>query len=99
MVLRNIVPRQGTETKGQRFLVYALSNIEKYSSPTGDGNNHHYCTATIDWIEKYSSPTGDGNTLVVNVIVVFDIIKLRNIVPRQGTETVHVARTVYGKNH
>ena len=38
MVLRNVVPRQGTETliSVQKSACYL---IEKCSSPTGDGNN------------------------------------------------------------
>ena len=35
-------------------------------------------------IEKYSSPTGDGN--YSDSFMFFDLL-LRNIVPRQGTET------------
>ena len=37
MVLRNVVPRQGTEMDKWEQLV-AVSKIEKCSSPTGDGN-------------------------------------------------------------
>ena len=37
MELRNVVPRQGTETKSE-IMKNAWSIIEKCSSPTGDGN-------------------------------------------------------------
>ena len=38
MVLRNVVPRQGTETMFSVLESY-ISLIEKCSSPTGDGNS------------------------------------------------------------
>ena len=62
MVLRNVVPRQGTETMFSVFESY-ISLIEKCSSPTGDGNS---LARLIDLqsaliIETCSSPTGDGN--------------------------------------
>ena len=37
MVLRNVVPRQGTETIDRKDK-YSEQLIEKCSSPTGDGN-------------------------------------------------------------
>ena len=40
MVLRNVVPRQGTETKWKEYIT-DFNKIEKCSSPTGDGNNQH----------------------------------------------------------
>ena len=60
--LRNVVPRQGTETMFSVLESY-ISLIEKCSSPTGDGNS---LARLIDLqsaliIEKCSSPTGDGN--------------------------------------
>ena len=63
MVLRNVVPRQGTETMFSVLESY-ISLIEKCSSPTGDGNS---LARLIDLqsaliIEKCSSPTGDGNS-------------------------------------
>ena len=36
------------------------------------------------WFEKCSSPTGDGNYLFLSTIRIHN---LRNVVPRQGTET------------
>ena len=60
--MRNIVPRQGTETVDLSASAPPYL-IEKYSSPTGDGNKlADYQTYSVA-IEKYSSPTGDGNTL------------------------------------
>ena len=60
MVLRNVVPRQGTETsfklKDNNELI-----IEKCSSPTGDGNAEEKPIDIEAMIEKCSSPTGDGN--------------------------------------
>ena len=59
--MRNVVPRQGTETKNVKSAVNAIQ-IEKCSSPTGDGNKV-ICTIQESKynIEKCSSPTGDGN--------------------------------------
>ena len=59
--------------------------IEKCSSPTGDGNDQQGDTGLSDCIEKCSSPTGDGNNNDGKLFV--DILELRNVVPRQGTET------------
>ena len=71
MVLRNVVPRQGTETiyrKKTQDLDFII--IEKCSSPTGDGNNYLALHGTsIDPIEKCSSPTGDGNLIFANVSI------------------------------
>ena len=35
--------------------------IEKYKSPTGDGNSIAHLRLYANLIEKYKSPTGDGN--------------------------------------
>ena len=62
MVLRNVVPRQGTETTEHDDQKERESIIEKCSSPTGDGND--VLAVAIEYrisIEKCSSPTGDGN--------------------------------------
>ena len=61
--------------------------IEKCSSPTGDGNFDEllFCHS-VKIIEKCSSPTGDGNLLTD--LTVNRSFELRNVVPRQGTETV-----------
>ena len=60
--------------------------IEKCSSPTGDGNFDEllFCHS-VKIIEKCSSPTGDGNLLTD--LTVNRSFELRNVVPRQGTET------------
>ena len=84
MVLRNVVPRQGTETKMQD-LNKATLTIEKCSSPTGDGNFLHL-SLSLSTIEKCSSPTGDGNYF--HIITIMFSVLLRNVVPRQGTETI-----------
>ena len=59
--MRNVVPRQGTET----FILnehFTCSLIEKCSSPTGDGNEFPPTLKLLPIvIEKCSSPTGDGN--------------------------------------
>ena len=48
MVLRNVAPRQGTETF-KHFFIYPAKNhsIEKCSSPIGDGNSTHCCVCYI----------------------------------------------------
>ena len=85
-LLRNISPRQGTETQLTVFLThqFLLRNI----SPR-QGTETYFCVcflASLTTIEKYKSPTGDGN-------ISFHLSQstspaLRNISPRQGTETV-----------
>ena len=91
--LRNVVPRQGTETLCHPSTITACG-IEKCSSPTGDGNDLMivYCFFAII-IEKCSSPTGDGNSMSMwRSTVAFDT--LRNVVPRQGTETFRKVFTI-----
>ena len=61
MVLRNVVPRQGTETESTNDSYTSEEKIEKCSSPTGDGNASCFCLGALLSIEKCSSPTGDGN--------------------------------------
>ena len=92
MVLRNVVPRQGTETVHQSILCQQLL-IEKCSSPTGDGNIILQSDKNRSIIEKCSSPTGDGN-VIKNFLYCYGNT-LRNVVPRQGTETVYTALVVY----
>ena len=44
----------------------------------------------LDWkipIEKCSSPTGDGNDTTHHKVKNIPTVALRNVVPRQGTET------------
>ena len=105
--MRNVVPRQGTETCNL-LRCRVLLRIEKCSSPTGDGNCTPYPLLLKDnFIEKCSSPTGDGNHFPMRIMRVTVIekcssptgdgnrrkryppkpVKLRNVVPRQGTET------------
>ena len=86
MVLRNVVPRQGTEITGYHSTA-VLPPIEKCSSPTGDGNKFSSISRNASHIEKCSSPTGDGNTLLQFIIE--NGKKLRNVVPRQGTEIIN----------
>ena len=60
--------------------------IEKHSSPTGDGNHLRVVAYRHGVsIEKHSSPTGDGNFLRLTRRNCNRL--LRNIAPRQGTET------------
>ena len=62
MVLRNIAPREGTETCLKYLIKHLFSYIKKYSSPRGDGNSSsELLTETLMPIKKYSSPRGDGN--------------------------------------
>ena len=58
--------------------------IEKCSSPTGDGNHRYDIIEAEIKIEKCSSPTGDGNS--VAALSTNFLLSLRNVVPRQGTE-------------
>ena len=83
MVLRNVVPRQGTEIWKEDCNVSFDVRIEKCSSPTGDGNLIRNIQSVKVRIEKCSSPTGDGNEC--NCCVCHNK-RLRNVVPRQGTE-------------
>ena len=50
-------------------------------------------TGILGIIEKCSSPTGDGNHFYVLLIGILGMKKLRNVVPRQGTETYHNKNT------
>ena len=60
--LRNVVPRQGTETC--TIAIATAPVIEKCSSPTGDGNFFDIVKSIAFFsIEKCSSPTGDGNMI------------------------------------
>ena len=49
-----------------------------------------------DGIEKCSSPTGDGNCNLYS-FKVFSGLKLRNVVPRQGTEITTALRLSFFK--
>ena len=86
-VLRNVVPRQGTETCFHLHVKNFLSvPLEKCSSPTGDGNINMVLATDAKQLEKCSSPTGDGNNESLSMTIPYVI--LRNVVPRQGTETI-----------
>ena len=62
------------------------TTIEKCSSPTGDGNLAFLAVDNlVSFIEKCSSPTGDGNRSIILSLICNNL--LRNVVPRQGTET------------
>ena len=88
MVLRNVVPRQGTEIVVVNKCLDSGNIIEKCSSPTGDGNKKYsICQGTSCTIEKCSSPTGDGNYSACKHIESC-CFRLRNVVPRQGTEII-----------
>ena len=41
----------------------AVSTIEKYEDPAGDGNGFEPSRTPIALIEKYEDPAGDGNPL------------------------------------
>ena len=83
-LLRNVAPRQGTETCQLAYPPCRPPPIEKCSSPIGDGNLHCNHHDIFIMIEKCSSPIGDGNR-ISNILN--SIISLRNVAPRQGTET------------
>ena len=83
--LRNVVPRQGTETFRKVFTIVMYFVIEKCSSRQGTETvKQESFTKNYICIEKCSSPTGDGNPKLSLMNV---LIALRNVVPRQGTET------------
>ena len=96
--MRNVVPRQGTETCHFAVTLACPALIEKCSSPTGDGNiDNSDSINSHDIIEKCSSPTGDGN--VPEWLDDKNNIKLKNLVPRQGTETKKkIKKKKYKKN-
>ena len=86
MVLRNVVPRQGTETS---ISVMFKSNFSLRNVVPRQGTETFSCQGYRKLscpIEKCSSPTGDGNDEWS--LAMEDLAKLlRNVVPRQGTET------------
>ena len=77
MVLRNIAPREGTETNpGKCFRQMVRCKIKKYSSPRGDGNVASGSATTLTLsIKKYSSPRGDGNNVFGCLKINYDFIK------------------------
>ena len=88
--LRNIVPRQGTETIWKLFFE-SVHNIEKYSSPTGDGNNSCAYASLSSCSLRNIVPRQGTETLLLFFAYLFNDLILRNIVPRQGTETFYRA--------
>ena len=93
MQLRNIAPREGTETKNNILSNTSLF-IKKYSSPRGDGNTLTGSQPLPCHIKKYSSPRGDGNCEIPNLFA-RSLCVLRNIAPREGTETWEVVLEKY----
>ena len=84
IILRNVVPRQGTEIL--TCLVSVVNTILRNVVPR-QGTEIITIEIIGCWIwviEKCSSPTGDGNE--VNRLKKVDWSILRNVVPRQGTE-------------
>ena len=65
-------------------MIQRTARIEKCSSPTGDGKENKKSIKLGLIIEKCSSPTGDGKLKNKDIE---DGKRLRNVVPRQGTET------------
>ncbi len=88
MVLRNVVPRQGTET----ILLYRMFHrllLRNVVPRQGTETLNGFLMMFHPCIEKCSSPTGDGNYIVI--ILEGGTKQLRNVVPRQGTETPYVS--------
>ena len=82
--MRNVVPRQGTETVFS-CLNKRLHIIEKCSSPTGDGNDQKIDNSKyVDAVLRNVVPRQGTETIIDVYSFKF---QLRNVVPRQGTET------------
>ena len=60
MVLRNVVPRQGTET-WKRACGYAGDQLRNVVPRQGTETDTNIAIKSALLIEKCSSPTGDGN--------------------------------------
>ena len=86
MVLRNVVPRQGTETMQDNFCSF-LRNIEKCSSPTGDGNSVCFIKLKVICTILRNVVPRQGTETIPPFILSGVYFLLRNVVPRQGTET------------
>ena len=91
MVLRNIAPREGTESLCHIFCANHSSLLRNIAPREGTETpvNTSYRRSTL--IKKYSSPRGDGNIKPVRVKVI-PCTALRNIAPREGTE-IHIFTT------
>ena len=87
MVLRNVVPRQGTETVPGLENARIVKNIEKCSSPTGDGNGESIYHERMQLILRNVVPRQGTETQDARHHDIF-ALSLRNVVPRQGTETL-----------
>ena len=87
--LRNVVPRQGTETKNTCYSVVKVQ-IEKCSSPTGDGNSETFVVNVIVVLRNVVPRQGTETSLP---FFSETFVVLRNVVPRQGTETIDVCCT------
>ena len=85
--LRNVVPRQGTETCYPPDFIQIYKQIEKCSSPTGDGNLAAAFVANFDILLRNVVPRQGTETAQCLSSAKMDF-KLRNVVPRQGTETL-----------
>ena len=85
--MRNVVPRQGTETQCcvRWIKQYVLRNVVPRQG-TETLILFYFLISSSILIEKCSSPTGDGNQASELWYPLFHT--LRNVVPRQGTETV-----------
>ena len=85
-ILRNVVPRQGTETFHFCFSKIIFI-IEKCSSPTGDGNSVNvHCFRDLFCTLRNVVPRQGTETSCCDVVS--RQLLLRNVVPRQGTETI-----------
>ena len=52
VILRNEIPRKGTETDGSKTLITLLFSIEKWDTPEGDGNISHGFLAYSKWLRN-----------------------------------------------
>ena len=91
MVLRNVVPRQGTETDFSVTLVVNVIVLRNVVPRQGTETVLMIIFSDFNMIiEKCSSPTGDGNDR--HNVKHVKTRELRNVVPRQGTETTSFLR-------
>ena len=74
MVLRNAVPRQGTETI-QLFCLISEEQIEKCSSPTGDGNIFFCLRASSILLRNAVPRQGTETFLLFSFVMYLDIIE------------------------
>ena len=88
MVLRNVAPRQGTETF-KKLLCFFVSIviIEKCSSPIGDGNKISRVHESYNELRNVAPRQGTETIIADNTGKGVSGL-LRNVAPRQGTETI-----------